>query len=196
MFEALPDMVVVGEAADGYRALEDLAALAELGALPDIVIMDLSMPRLDGLSTTATIKQRHPRIEVVVFTTSAEGDRIRAAIEAGAAGYVLKDASSEEVALAVRAARAGKTHLDPSVARHLALSLAARGAAEQALSSREREVLVLVARGRSNQEIANALFITERTARTHVSNILRKLKLPSRTQAALWALRAGIVPSE
>jgi DNA-binding NarL/FixJ family response regulator len=120
---------------------------------------------------------------------------VHAALSAGASGYLLKDADADEVAAAVRAAHAGEVHLDAAVARKLTRSLVGGHEGSTALSVREREVLVLVAQGRSNQEIADDLVISERTARTHVSNVLLKLNLTSRTQAALWAIREGLVPA-
>jgi DNA-binding NarL/FixJ family response regulator len=189
-----PGMSVVGEAADGRRALDELAVHERAGTLPDVVLMDLQMPQLDGVETTALIKKRWPDVEVVAVTSFVEEARIRAALEAGATGYLLKDADAAEVADAIRAAVAGEVHLDPTAAKALAASLRAPRSAADALTPREREVLVLVARGVTNREIGRHLGVAERTARTHVSNILAKLGLASRTQAALWAVREGLVP--
>jgi DNA-binding NarL/FixJ family response regulator len=135
-------------------------------------------------------------VEVVALTSFLEEEKVYAALEAGAAGYLLKDADADEVAAAVRAAHAGEVHLDPAVARRLTASLRRGGAMSprDLLTRREIEILSLVARGQSNKEIASWLVISERTARTHVSNILGKLGLSSRTQAALWAVREGLVP--
>jgi DNA-binding NarL/FixJ family response regulator len=194
--ETLDDIVCVGEAADGQQALDRVAALAAAGRPPDVVMMDLVMPRMDGIAATAALKQRYPEIEAVAMTSFTELDRIHAALEAGAAGYLLKDAGAEAVATAIRAAHRGEVHLDPRVARLLTASLrSTRPDTVGALTAREREVLALVARGMSNQQIAEALSISERTARTHVSSILIKLGLASRTQAALWAIREGVVPA-
>ena len=193
-FEMLDDIEVLGEAADGRAALDELAELAVRGELPDVVLMDLLMPRLDGVATTAAIKKQYPDVEVVALTSFSEAERVHVALEAGAAGYLLKDAEADEVGAAVRAANRGEVHLDPVVARKLTRSLIAPQHGATALTPREREILVLVAQGRSNRDIANALVISERTARTHVSNVLGKLGLASRTQAALWAVREGLVP--
>jgi len=193
--DMLPDMQVIGEAVDGQAALDELAVLDKADDLPDVVLMDLLMPRLDGVAATHAIKQRHPDVQVVALTSFSEAERIHAALEAGAAGYLLKDAGADELAAAIRAARLGEVHLDPVVARKLTQLLVAPENTTTALTAREREVLVLVAGGRSNQEIADALVISERTARTHVSNVLVKLGLASRTQAALWAIREGLAPA-
>ena len=194
--ESVEDMEVVGEAADGQQALEAIAALVEAGRPPDVVLMDLLMPGMDGVSATAAITQRHPDLAVVAMTSFTQADLVHGALQAGAAGYLLKDAEADEVAAAIRAACRGEVHLDAAVARQLTRSLTAPGPrAVAALTEREREVLLLVARGLSNQEIADALVISERTARTHVSHIMGKLGVASRTQAALWAIREGIAPT-
>src|SRR4051794_5913326 len=168
---------VAGEAADGRSALDWLARAKAEGRLPDVVLMDLLMEPMDGITATAAIKERYPDVEVVAVTSFLEEAKVHAALEAGAAGYLLKDAEPDEVAAAVRAARRGEVHLDPAVARRLTASL--RGGAPtrpaDLLTEREREVLRLVAAGKANKEIAGELFISERTARTHVSNILAKL---------------------
>lgn len=185
-FELLDDIEVVGEAEDGLQAVERTGQLA-----PDVVLMDLVMPNLDGIGATAEIKARFPDVEVVALTSFIEEERVTAALEAGASGYLLKDAEADDVALAVRRAFLGEVHLDPQVARMLAQRIRSRkpeADLREPLTEREREVLGLVAKGRSNKEIASELSITERTARTHVSNILGKLDLASRTQAALWAI--------
>ncbi|HKN56651.1 MAG TPA: response regulator transcription factor [Amycolatopsis sp.] len=192
-FEMLDDIEIHGEAADGQAALDQLEAMAVRGELPDVVLMDLLMPRLDGIGATKAIKERHPGIEVVVLTSFSEAERVHVALEAGAAGYLLKDAEADEVGAAVRAAKRGQVHLDPAVARKLTRSLVAPQRTATALTPREREILILVAHGKSNRDIADTLVISERTARTHVSNVLAKLGLASRTQAALWAVREGLV---
>jgi len=185
-FELLDDIEVVGEAEDGRQAVE-LVGQRE----PDVVLMDLLMPVMDGIAATAEIKASYPDVEVVALTSFIEEERVTAALEAGATGYLLKDADADDVAIAVRRAHAGEVHLDPQVARLLANRIRTRRedtAPHEPLTEREREVLSLVAKGHSNKEIAAQLDITERTARTHVSNILGKLDLASRTQAALWAI--------
>jgi DNA-binding NarL/FixJ family response regulator len=193
-FDLLDDIEVIGEAADGQAALDGLAAMATGGSLPDVVLMDIVMPRMDGLAATKAIKQRYPDVEVVALTSFSEAERVHLALAAGAAGYLLKDAEADEVGAAVRAANDGEVHLDAAVARKLTQSLVApRGTT--ALTPREREILILVAQGKSNRDVADALVISERTARTHVSKVLAKLGLTSRTQAALWAVREGLVPN-
>jgi len=190
-----PGMVVLGEAGDGQRALAELAVLDGADRLPDVVLMDLQMPAMDGVTATAEIKRRWPDVEVVAVTSFVEEARIRAALEAGATGYLLKDADAGEVATAIRSAVAGEVHLDPAAAKALTAALRAPRSAADALTPREREVLVLLAQGGTNRQIGRLLGVTERTARTHVSNILGKLGLASRTQAALWAVREGLVPA-
>ena len=192
--EVLPDIEVAGEAEDGQRALERLGAMAALGELPDVVLLDLLMPRLDGVATSAQISQDHPSVKVVILTSFGEMERVHAALGHGAAGYLLKDADPEEVVAAVRAAARGGVYLTPAIARQLTQEIIAPPQGINALTHRERDVLVLVAQGCSNRDIADRLVISERTARTHVSNVLRKLQLTSRTQAALIAVRQGLVP--
>jgi DNA-binding NarL/FixJ family response regulator len=193
--ENLPGLEVVGEAADGRQALDLLEQRRTTGEpLPDVVLMDLQMPRMDGVAATEAIGRAHPGVKVVVLTSFGEVERVHAALAAGAAGYVLKDADPAEVATAITAAAAGEVHLDSAVARQLARRMAAPQAGLTSLTAREREILALVAQGQSNREIADTLVISERTARTHVSNVLTKLQLSSRTQAALLAIREGLIP--
>lgn len=185
---------VVGEAADGQQAVDRLQQWQTLGEpLPDVVLMDLQMPRMGGVEATAIIARAHPEVKVVVLTSFGEVERVHAALAAGAAGYLLKDAEPEEVAVAVRAAAAGEVHLDSAVARQLTRRMAAPRVGLTSLTAREREILTLVAQGHSNRDIADRLVISERTARTHVSNVLTKLQLSSRTQAALLAIREGLI---
>jgi DNA-binding NarL/FixJ family response regulator len=193
--EIMDDMEVTGEAADGQEALEGIAALVAAGRPPDVVLMDLVMPGMDGVTATAVITGRHPEMGVVAMTSFAQADLVHGALQAGAAGYLLKDAEADEVATAIRAAWRGEVHLDAAIAKQLTRSLVAKAQTVDALTEREREVLVLVARGLSNRQIADSLVISERTARTHVSNILGKLGVASRTQAALLAIREGIAPA-
>ena len=185
------DIEVVGEAADGREALSASESLR-----PDVVVMDLNLPRLDGIEATRELRAARPEIEVVALTGTVEEERVMAAIEAGAAGFLLKDAEPDDVAAAIRAARNGEMYLAPAVAGVVARQLRAVGAPvtpdDSALTPRERDVLGLVAEGLPNRAIGEALGITERTARTHVSNILAKLGLTSRTQAALYAVEQGL----
>jgi len=190
--EAVDDIEVIGEADDGRRALERIAVLGRDRDLPDVVLMDLLMPIMDGITATRQIKSRWPTIEVVAMTSFMEEAQVRGALEAGAAGYLLKDADADQVAQAIRAALVGQMHLDPAVARLLADSVRGPRRPAETLTPREREVLGLVAEGASNRQIARTLVVSERTARTHVSAILFKLNLVSRTQAALWAVREGL----
>ena len=186
-----PDLEVVGDAEGGGAALELLARLDAEGRRPDVILMDLQMEPLDGIESTRQVRARYEDVEVVALTSFAEEERVHAALEAGASGYLLKDSDADEVAAAVRAAHRGELQLDPAVARRLMSSM--RAAPSQDLTPREVEVLRLVGAGRPNKQIATELMISERTVRTHVSNILGKLGLSSRTQAALWAVREGLV---
>ncbi len=194
------DIEVVGEADSGRQALDRLRAMAAGGTPPDVVLMDLAMEPMDGVEATREVRATMPEIEVVAVTSMIDQSRVQAALEAGASGYLVKDAAPEELALAIRAAYRGEVHLSGAVTRGLIDSL--RSAAEPAanpltaLSERELEILALVAAGRANKEIARLLVISERTARTHVSHILRKLGVGSRTQAALLAVRAGLGPPQ
>ena len=197
LFEFLggePDLEVVGDAADGPQALELLERLSADGAAPDVVLMDLQMEPVDGIAATREIRSRFETVEVVVLTSFGDDERVRAALEAGASGFLLKDADADEVAVAVRAAHRGELQLDPAIARRLTASLRSgpRDDGAENLTSREVEVLRLLGAGETNKGIAATLGITERTARTHVSHILAKLGLRSRTQAALWAAREGL----
>ncbi len=188
-----PGMRVVGQASDGQAALDEIAVLDRVGERPDVVLMDLKMPRMDGIAATSEVKRRWPETEVVAVTSFVEEEQIRAALEAGASGYLLKDADAPDVAAAIRAAIAGEVHLDPAAARALTASLRAPRHEQAPLTPREREVVVAIASGGTNRGIARELGVSERTARTHVSNILAKLGLTSRTQAAMWAVREGLV---
>ena len=189
------DLEVVGEAEGGAEALEVLAGLASEGRQPHVVVMDLQMEPLDGIESTRLIRSRYSDVGVVALTSFGEEERVLAALEAGASGYLLKDSEADEVSTAIRAAHRGELPLDPAIARGLTSSFRAesRGAPEAELTTRELEILRLLGAGKTNKEIAAELQISERTARTHVSNILGKLDLTSRTQAALWAVRHGLV---
>ena len=191
--ELVEDMEIVGEAADGEAALEMLASLVADGRAPHVVLMDLLMPGTDGVTATRLLTQRYDGVAVVAMTSYSEVDRIRGALEAGASGYLLKDAEADQVVDGIRKAHRGEMPLGPAVSRQLARAFSAPGrAAVDTLTAREHEVLTLIAAGLSNREIAHRLSISERTARTHVSSILDKLGLRSRTQAALFAIQQGL----
>jgi DNA-binding NarL/FixJ family response regulator len=194
-FESEPGLEVVGAADGGTQALDALERLDAQGRRPDVIVMDLQMRPLNGIESTRLIRARYDDVAVVVLTSYADDELVHGALEAGASGYVLKDADTDQVAAAVRAAHRGELQLDPAVARRLLSSLGAvsRSGTKAELTTREVEVLRLVGTGAANKEIALQLGISERTARTHVSNILGKLGLASRTQAALWAVREGLV---
>ncbi|TWF80734.1 LuxR family two component transcriptional regulator [Pseudonocardia hierapolitana] len=191
--DVLDDVEVAGEAADGRDALDTLDALDRAGTLPRVVLMDLQMPRMDGVAATAEIARRFPSVRVVILTSFGENERVHAALQHGASGYLLKDAGAAEVAAALYAAARDEVFLDAAVARRVAQDIRGPRRGLGALTAREREILTLVAAGLSNKEIATELVISERTARTHVSNVLGKLNLTSRTQAALVAVREGLV---
>ncbi len=188
--ELLDDIEVIGEAENGLRGVELAAEL-----VPDVVLMDIVMPQLDGIGAITRIKAAPPAVQIVALTSFIEEDKVLAALESGASGFILKDADADDVAAAIRAAHNDEVHLDPAAARILAKGMRHRVEATPVdpLTERELEVLSLVGHGRSNKEIATDLGITERTARTHVSNILGKLDLQSRTQAALYAVERKLV---
>jgi NarL family two-component system response regulator LiaR len=185
-----PDMQVVGEAEDGAEAVEMAAALK-----PDVVLMDLVMPRMDGIEATRRITQAEPPARVLVLTSFAADDKVFPAVKAGALGYLLKDSSPEELVEAIRRVYRGEPSLEPGIARKVLQELSQGSGGKPTtdpLTERELEVLRLIAQGLANKEIAAKLFVAEWTVRTHVSNILGKLQLASRTQAALFAIRSGI----
>ncbi len=188
--ELLDDIEVIGEAENGLQGVELSAEL-----VPDVILMDIVMPQLDGIGAIGRIKAAQPDVQVVALTSFIEEEKVIAALEAGASGFILKDAEADDVAAAIRAAHNDEVHLDPAAARILAKGMRTRSSAPpvEPLTDRELEVLALVGRGRSNKEIATDLGITERTARTHVSNLLGKLGLASRTQAALYAVDRKLV---
>jgi len=186
-----PDLKLVGEAADGIEVVLKARSLH-----PDVVLLDLVMPRRGGLEAIGEIKRENPEARILVLTSFAEDDKVFPAIKAGALGYLLKDSSPQELLQGIRAVYRGKPSLHPAIALKLIHELNRPPdlpPTEEPLTEREMEVLVLVARGLPNQEIGKKLTISERTVGTHVSNILDKLHLASRTQAALYALREGIV---
>jgi two-component system, NarL family, response regulator LiaR len=188
MFLSLdPEFQIVGEAADGAQAV----ALARQ-LRPDVVLMDLLMPGMDGIQATAAIRSELPETEVVALTSVLEDNAVIGAVRAGAIGYLLKDAQPDELRRAIRAAAAGQVQLSPKAAERLMREVRAPENPEK-LTDREVEVLRLLADGQSNKEIARTLTIGEKTVKTHVSNILGKLGVVSRTQAALYAARIGLV---
>jgi NarL family two-component system response regulator LiaR len=183
-------IAVVGEAADGNEAIEAAARLR-----PDVILMDLVMPELDGVAAMRLARERIPETRVIVLTSFLEDDKLLPALRSGAAGYLLKNADPPEVARAVRAAHAGEALIDPVVAARLVETLAADGVEEplDRLTPREREVLVLIGRGFPNKRIARELDVSEKTVKTHVGHVLAKLGVTDRTQAAVFAVRSGLV---
>jgi len=192
--ESQPELKVVGEAQDGRQALAVLQLLRNTASLPDVVLMDVVMPEMDGVNAAERIAALYPAVRVVILTSFGELSRVRKAIEVGVVGYLLKDAAPDEIVAAIRAAAKGEMYLDGAVTRRLTRQMLVPSDSLMSLSARERDILVLVAAGKSNRQIAEELTISERTARTHVSNILAKLNLRSRTQAALLAIQQGIAP--
>ena len=184
------EIEVVGEAKEGQEAVGKTARLR-----PEVVLMDLVMPGMDGLEAIRRILADQPEVRILVLTSFAGDDKVFAAIRAGALGYLLKDSGPEELIQAIKQVHGGQSSLHPTIARRLLQELSHnsdRPAKAETLTERELEVLRLVAKGQSNDEIARQLSISEATVRTHVSNVLAKLSLDSRTQAALYALREGL----
>jgi DNA-binding NarL/FixJ family response regulator len=197
LLEVRPEIRVVGEAANGAEALDRVAALR-----PDVVLMDLHMPVLDGIGATRRVRVEHPDVQVLALTTFDDDEDVFAALRAGAVGYLLKDVSSDRLVEALLAARRGESVLQPSVAAKLVARFARMTDGEAAprpqplvvpLSERELEVLRLLAEGSSNREIASALFLAEGTVKNHVTNVLGKLGARDRTQAALRARALGLI---
>lgn len=191
MFLSLnPDIEVVGEAQNGREAV---AMAQELE--PDVVLMDLLMPVMDGIEATRIIRMELPGVEVVALTSVLEDASVTGAVRAGAIGYLLKNTEADELHRAIKAAAEGRVQLAPEAAARLMREVRAPESSE-ALTDRETEVLKLLAHGNANKQIANVLYVEEKTVKTHVSSILRKLGVRSRTQAALHAVRTGLVSIE
>jgi DNA-binding NarL/FixJ family response regulator len=191
----LPGLEVVGSAGDGEEAVRLVAENH-----PDVVLMDLRMPRVGGVEATRRIKAQYPSVQIVVLTTFSDDESVFAALQAGARGYLTKDAGAEEIARAIDAVRGGDAQLDPSVQRRLVDALATgaqpsrrrRADLPDGLTQREVEVLTLIASGRSNAEIARELFISEATVKTHINNLFAKAGLRDRAQAVTYAYRKGL----
>ncbi len=183
------DFEIIGEAADGHAALKMARELQ-----PDVVLMDLLMPGMDGIEATGILRKEMPDIEVIALTSVLEDSSVVGAIRAGAIGYLLKDTEANELIRAIKAAAGGQVQLSPQAAARLMREVRAPESPE-ALTERETEVLRLLAQGKANKEIARELTIGEKTVKTHVSSILSKLNVSSRTQAALYAVRIGLVES-
>ena len=191
MFLSLdPELEVVGEAGDGAEAVEQARRLR-----PDVVLMDLVMPKLDGVAATAAIRRELPDVEVIALTSVLEDASVIGAVRAGAMGYLLKDTQADELCRAIKAAAAGQVQLSPQAAARLLREVRAPESPE-ALTEREADVLRLLARGKANKEIARELDVGEQTVKSHVGHILAKLGVHSRTQAALHAVRIGLVPAD
>jgi NarL family two-component system response regulator LiaR len=187
------DISVVGEAGDGATAVERAGQLK-----PDVILMDLVMPQGDGIAATRQIKALHPQSKVIALTSFTEDDKVFPAIQAGASSYLLKDVSPDDLVEAIRAVHHGEARLHPDIARKLMEQVSQKAApapqaAATGLTEREREVIQLVAQGRSNHEISGALVISDKTVKTHISNILNKLDLEDRTQLAIYAIKNGLV---
>lgn len=185
-----PDIEIIGEAADGKKAVAGIHALQ-----PDVILLDLIMPQKNGIEVIMEVTQENPRARILVLTSFADDEKVFSAIKAGALGYLLKDSSPQELIQAIHDVYHGESSLDPTIALKLLREFkkpAEQLPAQEPLTEREINVLSLVSRGLTNQEIANTLQISERTVRTHVGNILSKLHLANRTQAALYALRKGL----
>jgi NarL family two-component system response regulator LiaR len=192
--ELQDDIEVIGEAASGE---EGVKAAQEL--LPDVVLMDMVLPGIDGVEATRRVKGVSPSTRIIVLTSFADDDKVFPAIKAGAISYLLKDVQPEELARAIRAAQRGEAVLHSEVAAKLMQEFSAPRTADdpvEQLTEREMDVLRLIAKGKSNKEIADSLVISEKTVKTHVSNILSKLHLADRTQAAIYALRQRLVPMD
>ena len=186
LVSAIDEVELVGAAQNGQEAIELCAR-----STPDVVLMDLEMPLVDGIEATRQIKAEQPDIAVVILTSFSDRDRILRALDAGAAGYLLKDVEPEDLARAIHAAAEGDVPLDPKAARAL-LSARTTSSPGDALSEREREVLLMVAEGLPNKLIARRLFLSEKTVKAHLTSVFRQIGVTDRTQAALWAVENGL----
>lgn len=210
LLEMEPDFEVVGSAGDGEAAIALVEALSVEGRLPDVILMDIRMPRINGIAATTEIKRRWPGVHVVILTTFDDMELIQAGLRAGALGYSLKDITAEQLSLTVRTAASGQMLLQPGIASKVLEALAPHAAAAppepvppesnvrreaglvEPLTEREREILALVGKGASNREIAEVLFLTEGTVKNYMTNILSKIGVRDRTQAALRARELGL----
>jgi NarL family two-component system response regulator LiaR len=190
LIDTEPGMELAGEAADGAEAVQKMRSLR-----PDVILLDLVMPRMDGIEAIGQIKEEDPDARILVLTSFAEDEKVFSAVKAGALGYLLKDSSPQELLRAIREVYRGEPSMQPSIAHKVMRELQRSSnlpPTGEPLTERELEVLQFIAQGLTNQEIADRLFVSERTVRAHVSNILGKLHLANRTQAALYALREGL----
>ncbi|MCH1626047.1 response regulator [Ferdinandcohnia quinoae] len=185
------DFEIIGEATNGHEAVQLATSLT-----PDLILMDLVMPEMDGIQATRLIKKEQPDIKIMMLTSFSDQDHVIPALEAGASGFQLKDIQPDELVLSIKKMMSGENQLHPRATTHLLDSLSKKNIQKrdllQELTKRELDVLKEIAKGKSNKEIASALFITEKTVKTHVSNLLSKLELTDRTQAALFAVRNQI----
>ncbi len=193
--EGEPGIIVVGEAESGEDAIARVPELT-----PDVVLMDLMMPGIGGIVAIGALRQSHPSLKMMALTSFSDDGQVFPALEAGANGYLLKDIDPDELVAAIRAVYVGESPLDPEVAKRLVsrfqrptASTTDKNASHEALTERERDVLLLLTQGKSNKEIANELFIGDRTVKSHLSAIFQKLNVTDRTQAALYAVRHGLV---
>jgi DNA-binding NarL/FixJ family response regulator len=186
------EITIIGEAGNGKEAVELARSLN-----PDIILMDLSMPEMDGIEATKIIKNEQPDIKILILTSFSDQDHVLPALEAGASGYQLKDIQPDELVNCIKKVMNGENQLHPKATSHLLSNLAKKDKQDRSildeLTKRELEVLKEIAKGKSNKEIASALYITEKTVKTHVSNLLSKLELADRTQAALLAVKNKLV---
>jgi two-component system, NarL family, response regulator LiaR len=185
-----PTLEVIGEASNGQEALELLTQLS-----PDVILMDLVMPVLDGISTITEVKKRYPDIEIIALTSVLEDEKVVGAVQAGATGYLLKDSKPQELIEAIHAAGRGEVRLHPEAAKRLMRQVKTPDMRES-ITPRETDILKMIGRGYSNKDISKELELSEYTIKAHVSSLLSKLELSSRTQAALFALKQGLVGLE